>query len=278
VTASFPRLVEMERRHGSLVRGMRAARHAGGTPFVSLQGGMGELVDALVTEVPEPARLLRTPVTSVSRDAGGFVVEAGDKTWRPRALVLALPAHRAAQLLPRVCPEGAAPIAAIPFASTATVVMGFARGDVAHPLDGYGLVVPRSEGRRTLACTFISTKLPGRAPQGRVLLRGFLGGIHAPEVLDRDDAALVQDVYDEMAPVLGFRAAPDLARVFRWPKATPQMEVGHQGRVAAAEKAIAAVPGLFLTSGGFRGAGLPDVIADAQRTADAVARFVGRSV
>jgi len=162
-------------------------------------------------------------------------------------------------------PDAAAALGGIPFASTATVLLGLRRLDVAHALDGYGLVVPRREGRRTLACSFVSTKLSGRAPDGHVLLRGFVGGIQAPEVLDRDDATLVQYVYEDMAPVLGLRGSPVFARVFRWPNGTPQMEVGHGDRVAAIEKALARVPGLHLTSGGFRGAGLPDVIADAQR-------------
>jgi oxygen-dependent protoporphyrinogen oxidase len=265
VRAAFPRLVEMEQRHGSLLRGMRAAaRHSGGTAFVSLAGGMGEMVDALVAQIPEGSRRLGVSAT-VARDGAGFAVEAGDTTWRTRALLAAVPAHRAATLLSAIAPDAAGALGGIAFASTATVMMGFRRLDVAHPLDGYGLVVPRSEGRRTLACSFVSTKLPGRAPDGHVLLRGFVGGIHAPQVLDRDDATLVQHVYDEMTPVLGLRGNPVFTRVFRWPNATPQMEVGHADRVTAIETALARVPGLYLTSGGFRGAGLPDVIADAQR-------------
>jgi protoporphyrinogen/coproporphyrinogen III oxidase len=265
VRAAFPRLVEMEQRHGSLLRGMRAAaRHSGRTAFMSLAGGMGEMVDALVTAIPEGSRRLGISATT-ARDGAGFVVEAGETTWRARALVVAVPAHRAAPLLRSIAPDAAVVLGGITFASTATVMMGFRRLDVAHSLDGYGLVVPRGEGRRTLACSFVSTKLPGRAPDGHALLRGFVGGIHAPEVIDRDDATLVQHVYDEMAPVLGLRGSPVFTRVFRWPNATPQMEVGHADRVAAIEKALARVPGLYMTSGGFRGAGLPDVIADAQR-------------
>ena len=265
--AAFPRLPEMEQRHGGLLRGMRAAaaRATGGGPgFVSLAGGMGELADALVASIPEDARRLDAPARVV-RDGDAFVVEAGASAWRARAVVLAVPAHRAAPLLAPLAPDAAAALGGIPFASTATVLLGLRRLDVAHALDGYGLVVPRREGRRTLACSFVSTKLSGRAPDGHVLLRGFVGGIQAPEVLDRDDATLVQYVYEDMAPVLGLRGSPVFARVFRWPNGTPQMEVGHGDRVAAIDKALVRVPGLHLTSGGFRGAGLPDVIADAQR-------------
>ena len=275
VRAAFPRLAEMEQRHGSLVRGMRAASHrAAGPAFLSLAGGMGGLVDALVAQIPAAGRRTGMAATALRLDPGGLVVETSQESWRARAVVLAVPAHRAASLLSPFAPETASLLAGIPFASTATVMLGYRRVDVGHPLDGYGLVVPRTEGLRTLACSFVSTKLPGRAPEGHVLLRGFVGGIRAPEVADLDDATLVACVRDEMAGPLRLRGDPVLARVYRWPRATPQMELGHGARVAAIERALAAVPGLYLTSGGFRGAGLPDVIADAQDTAQVAADFV----
>jgi protoporphyrinogen/coproporphyrinogen III oxidase len=270
--ATFPRLRDLEQTHGSLVRGMRAAAKAArGTAFLSLAGGMGELVDALTASVPAPARRVRVAVDRVAREGRDFVVSSGSATWRSRALILALPAHRAATLIRGFLPGAAAALSAIPFVSTATVLMGFRRGDVAHPLDGYGLVVPRSEGRRLLACTFVSTKLPGRAPEGHVLLRGFLGGVNDPSVLERDDLALQQHMLDDLTSVLGLRGAPIVTRVFRWPFSTPQMEVGHADRVAATEAHLLTVPGLYATSGGFRGAGIPDVIGDAERTAEAAA-------
>jgi oxygen-dependent protoporphyrinogen oxidase len=269
--ATFPRLVEMEQRHGSLVKGMRAAARqakGGGAGFLSLAGGLGELVDAVAGSLPAGVAFKNAPVTSVGRDGSGFVVESPAGMWRTRALLLAVPTHRAATLLAPLAPEASTLLAGIPFVSTATVMLGFRRADVGHPLDGYGLVVPRTEGLRTLACSFVSTKLPGRAPEGHVLLRGFVGGVRAPDVLTHDDATLVRGVCEEMARPLSLRGEPVLARVHRWPNATPQMEVGHAERVAAIERALEAAPGLYLSSGGFRGAGLPDVIADAQRTAE----------
>jgi oxygen-dependent protoporphyrinogen oxidase len=273
--ATFPRLIEMEQRHGSLVRGMSAAaRHGGGSAFLSLSGGMGELVDALVAAIPADVRRTNAEVARVARDGDGFVVESAAATWRARAVVLAVPAPRVARLLDPLLPEVAALFRGIDFASTATVVAGFRRDDVQDPLAGYGLVVPRTEQRHTLACTFVSTKLPGRAPDGHVLLRGFLGGVRDAAVLEGDDAALTRTVLDEMTPVLGLRAAPLFTRVFRWTRVTPQMEVGHADRVAAIEAGLPAVPGLFVTGAGFRGAGLPDVIADGGKTASAAATFL----
>src|SRR6185503_15649149 len=121
----------------------------------------------------------------------------------------------------------------------ATVLLGYRRAAVAHPLDGYGMVIPASEGLRTAACSFFSTKFPGRAPEGHVLLRGFLGGTRDPDVLRQDDAGLARLVRAEMGPVLGLAGEPVLVRVYRWPRGTPQMEVGHLERMRALEDRIA---------------------------------------
>jgi oxygen-dependent protoporphyrinogen oxidase len=140
---------------------------------------------------------------------------------------------------------------------------------VGHPLDGYGLVVPRAEGLRVPACSFFSTKFPGRAPEGHVLLRAFLGGVRDPDVLGLDDTALVETATRDLGPLLGLSGPPVFSRVFRWPGGTPQMEVGHFERLAAAEARVAAIPGLHLAGSGLRGTGIPDVVADARRVAAA---------
>lgn len=277
IACTFPRFVELERRHGSLVRGMRKAPRPQPSPgqpavagFYSLLGGLGELVAALVAALP-PERLLRdTPLEALERDADGFVLrlESG-AAWRARQVIVAVPAHRAARLLSGLLPRTAARLDAIPFASSATVLLGFKREHVEHPLDGYGMVVPATEGLRLSAASFLSTKFPGRAPDGHVLLRGFLGGVRDAQVLALDDAALVDLVRRELGPVLGLRGQPVLTRVYRWPKGTPQMEVGHLERLAESERDLASLPGLFLIGSGLRGTGLPDCVADATRAVHA---------
>jgi protoporphyrinogen/coproporphyrinogen III oxidase len=279
IEATFPRLPDMERRYGSLVLGMRAAvkgaARGSGAAFVGLKGGMGDLVTALESRLPAESHRLGAPVVRLVRDGAGLIVMTPDALWRARAVVLATPAHAAVPLVAPLSPELADGLAFLRFASTATVLLGFRRDDVEHPLDGYGLVVPRTEGRRTLACTFVSTKLPGRAPEGHVALRAFLGGMRDAAVLEKDDAALVACVLDDLSRVLGIRGAPVVTEVARYPKGTPQMELGHALRLAGIERAQAGVPGLFLTGAGLRGTGLPDVIADAGRTASAVAASLG---
>ena len=139
------------------------------------------------------------------------------------------------------------------------------------------ILVPRTEGLRTAACSFLSTKFPGRAPAGHVLLRGFVGGTRDPEVLRLDDEGLVRLVRDEMGPVLGLAGEPVVTRVFRWPEATPQMEVGHLERIGEMERRLAAIPGLFVAGAGLRVTGLPDCIAEATRVATQAAEFVAPS-
>jgi oxygen-dependent protoporphyrinogen oxidase len=267
IQATFPRLVELERRYGSLIRGLWAAPPPTGPAFYSLAGGLGELVGALVSRLPPATLRTLSPVRSLSREEGGFLLVLEDGALqRARAVVLAGPPHRMAPLLEPLDAEAAGLLHRIRFASSATVLLGYRRQDVAHPLDGYGLVVPRAEGIHTTACGFSSTKFPGRAPEGHVLLRGFLGGTRDPGVLARDDLDLARLAQEELGPILGL-GAPCLVRVYRWLEATPQMEVGHLERIAEVERRLGSVPGLFLTGAGLRVTGIPDCIADATRVA-----------
>jgi protoporphyrinogen/coproporphyrinogen III oxidase len=277
--ATFPRFVEMERRSGSLIRALmfvgRRPHGSPGSAFYSLDGGLTSLVQALVGRLPAPSLRPSTPVTSVGRAGETFRIEiAGHDPIDARAVVLASPPPRAAPLLGALDAALSESLSAISCASTSTVVLGYRRSDVDHPLDGYGLLVPRLEGLRTTALSFVSTKFPGRAPEGHVLLRAFLGGARDPHVLDRGDAELIEIVRNEMGPVVGLRGTPVVSRVHRWPAATPQMEVGHLERVASVEKRLAEIPGLFVTGAGLRVTGIPDVVADATRTAEAAAGYV----
>jgi oxygen-dependent protoporphyrinogen oxidase len=279
IRATFPRLVEMEQRHGSLIRALVAERSADGAaaapPFYSLSGGLTDLVDGLVARLPADRLRTRAAVHALESDGAGYRVRSeGEPDSRARAVVLAVPAPRAAVLVSPLDAEAGALLAGIPFVSTAVVCLGYRRRDVRHPLDGYGLIVPESEGLRTTACGFFSTKFPGRAPDGHVLLRGFVGGARDPDVLAEADASLRDRVHGEMSPVLGLSAAPVLSRVFRWVGATPQMQVGHLDRLAALERRLAGCPGLFVTGAGVRSTGIPDTISDARRTAGAALDYI----
>jgi oxygen-dependent protoporphyrinogen oxidase len=275
ILATFPRFRDLEERHGSLVRGMWAAPRPGARPpaaFYSLRGGLREMVDALVVRLERERIRTKTPVSAVSRTAEGFSLAVpGGGTVSAERVIVAAPGPRIAPALAGLVPGASRTLAAIPFASSATVLLGYRREDVAHPLDGYGMVVPRTEGLRTTALSFVSTKFKHRAPPGHVLLRGFLGGVRDERAMGLTDDEMVETVKRDMTGILGLRGEPVVRRVFRWPGGTPQLEVGHLGRMAAVEEEIASVPGLHLTGAGIRTTGIPDAVADGTRTGEAAA-------
>ncbi len=240
--------------------------------FYSLRGGLREMVDALVVRLDRERIWTKAAVRAVSRTADRFslAVQGGETVAADRVIVAA-PGPRIAPALEGLVPGPARALAAIPFASSATVLLGYRREDVGHPLDGYGLVVPRTEGLRTTALAFVSTKYPFRAPDGHVLLRGYLGGARDGEVMKLSDEEMAETVKREMADVLGLRGRPVTTRVFRWPGGTPQLEVGHLERMAAIQQEVASVPGLHLTGAGIRTTGIPDSVADGTGAGEAAA-------
>ena len=279
ILATFPRFRDLEKKHGSLVRGMWAAPRPKPKPgqsapsaFYSLRWGLRELVDALVVKLPRERLLTKRPVRQVVRENGAFTLalDRGDRVVAER-VIIAAPGPRIAPALAELAPEVAAALGAIPFASSATVLLGFRREDVLHPLAGYGLVVPQTEGLRTTALSFVSTKFPFRAPEGHVLLRAFLGGVRDPGVLSLTDEQMVELVQREMGELLGLRGRPVMTRVFRWPEGTPQLEVGHLEKMAEVEKKMAAIGGLYLAGAGIRSTGIPDSVAEGTRAAQAAA-------
>jgi oxygen-dependent protoporphyrinogen oxidase len=189
-------------------------------------------------------------------------------------VIVAVPAYVAASLL-RPFDTALATLAdAVPYASTATVAFGFRRDQVEHPMAGSGFVVPRVERNPLLAVTWVTSKWPGRAPEGHVLLRAFLGGGRDPHRLDASDSELIATAREELTAAMGITGEPLFARLFRWMRQSPQYEVGHLDRIAAIERRLSAIPGVFVTGSGFRSIGIPDCIADGRETAARAAAFV----
>ena len=279
--ALFPRLLEAERQSGSVIRAFRAmrARPSPQGAFVSFPGGTGELVDALLQALAPGTVRLSTRVSEIHRhayyrlDAGG-PDRATSEPVEARAVILAVPSYVAASLLRGFDTTIASLAEAIPYASTATVALGFERSQIAHPMEGSGFVVPRVERSPLLAATWVTSKWPHRAPDGHVLMRGFLGGGRDPRRLDADDAELVNLVVDELTDLMGITGTPLFTRLYRWTRQSPQYEVGHLQRVATIERQLASVPGMFVTGSGFRAIGIPDCIADGREVASKAAAFV----
>jgi oxygen-dependent protoporphyrinogen oxidase len=277
MTALFPRFVEDERAHGSLLRAFRMRSHVPADrdgAFRSLPGGLGEMVDAIVAALPAASVRLGAAATRISGNGPFQVDAASGPPVSARAVVVATPAYAAAALLRDRDPEIARLCGDIPYASAGTVALAFRRDDVGHPLIGSGFVVPRVEASGILAGSWLSSKWPHRAPDGKVLLRAFVGGTRDPQALDRPDGDLVTQSLAALTPLLGIRAKPLFSRVYRWERANAQHEVGHLARMEAIEAALARHPGVFLTGSGFRGAGIPDCIADGRATAGEVCEWL----
>jgi oxygen-dependent protoporphyrinogen oxidase len=290
VRSLFPRFVEAERTHGSLLRAFRrpAADPATGPagtmrraqgPFLSLPDGLSEMIRALVAALPASSIRLQSPAARIlARSRTGrdedpsetplFRLQlASGEILSARSIVLAAPAYVAGRLLRDVDATLATACESVPYASSATIALAFPRTAVRHPLRGSGFVVPRSEGTGILAASWLSSKWPHRSPDDRVLLRAFVGGARDPEALDRSDADLVLRARTALDSLLGISGEALLTRVYRWDRSNAQHEVGHLAGMAAIERRIGSHPGLFVTGSGFRGVGIPDCIADGRATA-----------
>ena len=296
--AMFPQLWAYERDHGGLIRGMLAAKRraraerrtngrAAAPPmgFLSLPGGLGELVDAVERHVRERANsgsavAIRTTarVTQVERvtpasqsnsgSTGGFLVRLGDgSSIAVDAVVMATPAYVSAALLRSVDAELARLLEEIEYGSTVTISLAYAQRDVGRALDATGYIVPRILQRPVLACTWTSAKFRGRAPEGHALFRLFLGGIGRGSFIEASDEALTEIARAEMREVMGITANPELVRISRFDRSMPQHNVGHLARMDRIEARAGRIPGLALAGAAYRGVGIPDCIRSGERSA-----------
>jgi oxygen-dependent protoporphyrinogen oxidase len=276
----FPRLVDTERQHGSLLRAFRALKP---TPsargaFVSLAGGVATLVEAVEARLPAGTVARGRRASRVGRDltSNEYVIETASETRRARSVVLAVPSYEAAALIRDLDAHLAALCDGVGYASTATVALGYRAEQVAHAMRGTGFVVPRAEDRALLAATWVTSKWPGRAPEGHVLLRAFFGGGRDPERLTRhDDAGLIQLATEELGAVLGISGDAVLTRVSRWMRQSPQYVVGHAARIRSIEARLAGHDGLFGAGSGFGAIGIPDCIASGRAVAARVHDWLG---
>jgi oxygen-dependent protoporphyrinogen oxidase len=216
---------------------------------------------------------LETEVQSLAPETNGrgFVLELpfGAKDSFD-AVVLAVPAYRAGPMLAAFVPRAAETLARIEYASTAIVVSGHKLSDIRHPLDAFGLVVPAIENRKILAVSFTSRKFAGRAPDGCVQLRTFVGGAMQPELMQLSDAELTGLVRAELESILGVTWKPDFTIVARWMRSMPQYHVGHLDLVATIDRELASFPRLALAGNAYTGVGIPDCIHSGELAAERV--------
>lgn len=270
----FPRFTAAEQQHGSVLRTVSPLAPGDGL-FRALRAGMSELVDTLVSKLPVGSLLLETPAAGLQRRPSGWRVAAGADLFEATGVLIAAPAHVAANLLRTVDESASRLCGTVPYVSTASIALGWQRKDIAHPLAGSGFVVARRHNAlRITACTWVSSKWDDRAPEGHALLRAFVGGAHDPLAADLGDAELVDTVLRDVSAVLPITAPPILTRVVRWRNAGAQHNVGHRARMAGLAERLRKLPGLFVAGSGFESIGIPDCIANGRRVAAAAADYV----
>lgn len=304
MAATMPQFMRMERECGGLIRGARkpgglregARPHETGEPtgvagtmdgeqrgeqasgarygqFVTLRDGMSSLVDRLVERIGSASIRLGSVVERLER--------LPDRTWQLRlagnvvpyladAVLICVSATQAARLIQDTDDQLASDLAGIRAASAAVAVLGYDRRQIGHPLDGFGFVVPAIERRRILAGSFASVKFAGRAPEGRVLLRIFVGGALQPELLSLSDDALLAVVREELQALIQARGEPDPCELIRWHDTMPQYHVGHLELVARIEERTARLAGVAIAGNSYRGVGIPFCIHDGEQAAERV--------
>lgn len=293
VQAAFPQFVQMEREHGSLIRAARRqrtrdqAQDAGGPQFslfVAPRRGMRQLVDALAKQLAGCRIHCSHRVEQISPDgAGGWRLDVVDQSTGDRrqescaGVILALPACHAGALVERIDRELAATLTQIPCAGCVVVNLAYERHAVGHPLDSFGFVVPHAERQSVLACTFSSQKYPDRCPEGKVLLRAFLGGACFPEVLDWPDQQVMQVVQRELGQLLGVRGRPLFWKIVRWQHSMPQYNIGHLQRLQKMEELVVALPGLELAGNFSRGVGIPHCIRSGEQASERLVATLRRT-
>jgi len=266
---------ELERQHGSLIRGALARRKgpAPGGAMISFADGLDTLPHGLAERIAAaPAGEVHTGVrvqrvTKEDGENGLFHLHTGEGEISTHRVVLATPADVTAALLDEASEERSRPLAEIPYAPVVVVGLGLRREDVAHPLDGFGFLAPRVESLRLLGCLFPSSIFPDRAPEGGVTLSAFLGGRTDPGAVELSDEKVLEVVRRDLDRALGLRGEPRVTVIRRWPRAIPQYEVGYGRFVELSKELERDLPGLHLAGSFLHGISVPDCIGNARRVA-----------
>lgn len=290
--ATFPRFRNIEKKHGSLIKGMLAerknaakARKAPQSPskipssmFLTFKNGLGSFVAALEKQLTDGEIILGAGVTELDKmESGQYVVRLSDgREILADAVILTTPAYTAADLLREMAPDAASLTEKIRYVSTATISMAFRKRDIPSNITGHGLVIPKKEKRQIAACTLSSIKFSHRAPEHTLLLRCFIGGPGKEEQINLSDDQILDLARRELKAILSIDANPITWRVFRWKKANPQYDVDHIERVKKIRESISAHPGLYLAGSAYDGVGIPDCVHQGQSAAQMAIRYLSQ--
>ncbi len=259
------RLVDLETKYGSLTRAvLTEPRPQGSGPlFRTLKPGMGRLVDALAPT----ADLVHGTAEALERTGARWRVRVNGDWMESDAVVLAIRAYQAGALVESHDPALAGLLTGIPYTSSLTLSLGYKRGDVKHPLNGFGFLVPKLERKHVKACTWVNRKFNHRVPDDRVVMRCFLSG----ESLDESDATLVEIARSELRDIMGLEPPPLFHSIHRWPASMAQYTVGHQKRIEELRFRVKSLAGMYVTGNFLDGIGTPDCIRLGKQVAETIA-------
>jgi oxygen-dependent protoporphyrinogen oxidase len=284
VRAAFPRLVELEHRYGGLIRGQilgardrkrNAEKSKNTASMMTFRSGMQALTDGIVARLEQFSP--NTPIVGLDRANGGWRATATDgRAFDAAQVVLAMPAYAARPLVAAHAPAAAQALGDMIYPPVTSVVSAYRREDVAHPLDGFGFLVPEKEKRKILGTIFSSTLFPGRGPDGMVVLTTFVGGMRQPDLARASDDEIFALVQSENAQLLDAAPKAAVVKLTRWAQAIPQYSLGHLDRVAATEAAEHALPGLHFCANWRGGISVGDCIKSGFAKAEHIVASLAR--
>ena len=275
--STFPMFTDMEKTHRSLVLGMmKRKKQQAAQPstrprpsmFTTLSGGLQQLPDAIAARLNPEQVKLNTRVQSVAAAGDQYRISLADGTsLLADNVIFTTPAYVTAEILRQLAPTLAEKLRRIRYVSTSTVSLAFRRSEITCDLNGFGFIVPATEGRKINACSWSSTKFSHRAPDDYVLMRVFIGGAFAEDLAEQNEATLIDIARQELREIMGITATPVLARAYRWSKSNPQYNVGHGTLIEEIDGLVSAHRGLYLAGAAYRGSGIPDCIQSGVDTA-----------
>lgn len=273
----FPKVYFLEKKYGGLIKGLIAlkkqkkdAKAQPSAVLMSFRAGMSELIQSLESHLS--SKILKGKrVLNIDRKNNHFLVHLEDgNVIDAEKVILACPAHESAEILKGLSKELSDILRTIPYPPLSVVAFGFRKEQIGFGTSLYGFLIPHREGRKILGTLFDSSIFPNRAPEGYVLLRTMIGGRRAPELSMLPDEKLIDTALSELKPLLDIKGQPEFIKIFRWERAIPQYELGHEEKLSLMEQILSKFPGVYLTGNAYRGVSVNDCIENSMKLAERI--------
>ncbi|MEM7008215.1 MAG: protoporphyrinogen oxidase [Thermodesulfobacteriota bacterium] len=277
IQATMPQFLEMEQTRGSVIRAMlqnsgeiKGDSGARYSQFLSFNDGMETIVDKITSILPEDSLCLNEAVDKISKTNSTWEIETNNRKINCDGIIISTPAYHAASLVNNIDPSLGDDLSSIEHASSAVIALAYKKENIGSNLHGFGFVVPDVEGIKLIACSYSSTKFDGRAPDGHVLLRAFVGGALNPSICELEDTKIIGQVTQELNSILNIKSDPDFTMIERYPDAMPQYHIGHVKKVEQIKQRVTNLKGLEIAGNAYNGVGIPDTIHSGELAAESI--------